>query len=156
MLLAGGDPALLNAIREAVRVVGIEAAIAVAGEREPPARVDLAVIAPNWCAEPLHACLRFVREWIAVAPPVLIADGTVILVGPPAVSMPGPGYADFVKARLVLGHMARALAEDPNPVRAVTVWREDPAQIADAVAEAMIGQLASCSRLRSAGATFRA
>jgi hypothetical protein len=156
VLIAGGDPTLVDGVRDALRSGGLDAAIAVAGECEPPARVDAAVIAPNWRAEPLPACLRFLSTWTEAVLPLLIGGGTVIVAGPPVVSMPGPGYADYVKARLVLGRVVRELATDPNGVRAVAVWHEDAACIPHAVAEATIGGLGSRSRLRSAGAAFNA
>jgi hypothetical protein len=156
VLIAGADPSLVDEVTVALRRVGINAAIVVAVGCEPLPSCDAAVIAPKWRAEPLPACLQFVSTWTESVKPLLLGGGTVIVVGPRVVSMPGPGYADYVKARLVLGRMVRELAKEPSGARAVAVWNDDAASIPDAVAEATIGSLRSGSRLRSADAAFNA
>lgn len=120
-LVAGGDPSVAAALARELTDAGMRV---VTGQDDGVGQLDAVILNPGatWREHPdaWRECLRLTYERAEAALPQLSEDGRVIACGPPEVPSPGPGYAEFVKARLALGRFLREFAGEP--AAAVALW----------------------------------
>lgn len=125
VVIAGGHPSVVDALGAALTVAGATVLpYGVHDQRQH--RPDALVLNPgaSWRAHPgdWNTCLDTTHEAAAQSSRRPGPQGHLIVCGPPLVAVPGPGYREYVKARLALGQLLRDIAEADGAPTAVALW----------------------------------
>lgn len=147
ILVAGAPAADAEALRVALAAHGHAVAVAeaadearasevVADVRRRHGGIDVLVLnaGRSWheTEDAWLECVHAVDVWTVAALPALASTGSIMVSGPIAVSAPGPGYAQYVKARFVLLRYVRQVEREDGGVRAIVSW---PSVDADATGD---------------------